>query len=265
MPRRLREHSGTGIYHVMLRGINRQDIFECPDDYLQFMRILEHLVCRHDEGGEVLPPLCTIYAYCLMNNHVHLLIREREENISEIMKRIGVSYVRYYNGKYERKGPLFEDRFRSEAVNSIEYFMTLLRYIHQNPVKSGLVREVRDYQWSSWSEYEGQSGRPVICDTYSVLKRLDAENVYEWVTMPVNDDYILDVDSKTNSVITDDDLKSYIVGMTGLLTSQDISALPKPERNRIIKDLCNYGASVRQIARVTGVAYGVVYRINAKR
>ena len=264
MPRRLREHSGTGIYHVMLRGINRQDIFECPDDYLLFIRILEHLVYRHDEGGAVLSPLCTIYAYCLMNNHVHLLIREREENISEIMKRVGVSYVRYYNGKYERKGPLFEDRFRSEAVNSIEYFMTLLRYIHQNPVKSGLVSEVRDYQWSSWSEYEGQSGRPVICDTYSVLKRLDAENVYEWVTMAVNDDGILDVDSKTNSVITDDELKSYIVGTTGLLTSQDISALPKQERNKIIKDLCNYGASVRQIARVTGVAYGVVYRIGKK-
>ncbi len=264
MPRCLREHSATGIYHVMLRGINRQDIFECPEDYLLFLRILEHLVYRHDDRGAVLPSLCTIYAYCLMNNHVHLLIREREENISEIMKRVGVSYVRYYNGKYERKGPLFEDRFRSEAVNSIEYFMTLLRYIHQNPVKSGLVREVRDYQWSSWSEYEGQSGQTVICDTYSVLKRLDAENVYEWVTMPVNDDYILDVDSKTNSVITDDELKSYIVGMTGLLTSHDISALTKPERNRIIKDLCNYGASVRQIARVTGVAYGVVYRIDKK-
>ena len=89
MPRRLREHSVTGIYHVMLRGINRQDIFECPDDYFLFMRILEHLVCRHDAVGGVLPPLCTIYAYCLMNNHVHLLIREREENISEIMKKLG--------------------------------------------------------------------------------------------------------------------------------------------------------------------------------
>jgi hypothetical protein len=141
--------------------------------------------------------------------------------------------------------------------------MKLLQYIHQNPVKSGIAREVSDYQWSSWSEYEGRPGLK-ICDTYSVLKRLDAENVYEWVTMPVNDDYILDIDSKTSSMITDDELKSYIIGTTGLTTSQDVSVLPKEVRNRILKDLCNYGASVRQIARVTGVAYGVVYRIDKK-
>ena len=263
MPRRLREYSESGIYHVMLRGINRQDIFECPDDYQMFLNILVHLVDRHGEDGAKLPPLCTFYAYCLMNNHVHLLIRERKENISEIMKRIGVSYARYYNGKYERNGALFEDRFRSEAVNSMEYFMKLLQYIHQNPVKSGIAREVSDYQWSSWSEYEGRPGLK-ICDTYSVLKRLDAENVYEWVTMPVNDDYILDIDSKTSSMITDDELKSYIIGTTGLTTSQDVSVLPKEVRNRILKDLCNYGASVRQIARVTSVAYGVVYRIDKK-
>ena len=144
MPRRNREHSGTGIYHVMLRGINRQDIFESSDDYAMFLSILHHLVDRQTDDGESLPPYCTIYCYCLMNNHVHLLIREREESISDVVKRIGVSYVRYYNDKYERNGPLFQDRFRSEPVNTIEYFMTLLRYIHQNPVKSGLVSEVKE-------------------------------------------------------------------------------------------------------------------------
>ena len=262
MPRRLREYSATGIYHVMLRGINRQDIFECPDDYQMFLNILGHLINRIAEDGTMLPPLCTIYAYCLMNNHVHLLIRQREENISEIMKRIGVSYARFYNGKYERKGALFEDRFKSETVDSIEYFMRLLQYIHQNPVKSGIVKEVRDYPWSSWLEYEGKPIGQRICDTGPVLKRLGTENVYEWVTIPVNDDYILDIDSKANSMMTDDELKLYIVGTTGLTTSQDVAALPKQERNRVLKGLCDYGASVRQIARVTGVAYGVVYRIS---
>ena len=66
MPRRLREHSGTGIYHVMLRGINRQDIFESSDDYSIFLKILSHLVDRHTDDGAALPPLCTIYCYCLM-------------------------------------------------------------------------------------------------------------------------------------------------------------------------------------------------------
>lgn len=88
MPRRLREYSATGIYHVMLRGINRQDIFECPDDYQMFLNILGNLVNRVAEDGTMLPPLCTLYAYCLMNNHVHLLIRQREENIMIMMNEL---------------------------------------------------------------------------------------------------------------------------------------------------------------------------------
>jgi len=263
MPRRNREYSPTGIYHVMLRGINSQDLFESPDDYMMFLLILFHLVNRYDEDGAALPPLCTFYCYCLMNNHVHLLIREREEGISDVVKRIGVSYARYYNDKYERNGPLFQDRFRSEPVNSIEYFMTLLRYIHQNPVKSGLVADVRDYQWSSWPEYEGRSDHLLICDTHTVLNRLEADNVYEYVTMLV-DDNILDIGDETRSNITDDELKLYIIGMTGLRTSQDVASLSKDERNGILRQLCSYGAGVRQISRVTGVPYGIIYRINSK-
>ena len=122
MPRQERLQSATGIYHVMLRGINKQDIFEDDEDYIQFLKILNGLVDRHDDDGHILPAHCTFYAYCLMTNHVHLLIRERDELISESIKRIGVAYARYYNHKYERNGHLFQDRFRSEPVNSIEYF-----------------------------------------------------------------------------------------------------------------------------------------------
>ena len=260
MPRRSREQSATGIYHVMLRGINRYDIFEDTDDYRMFLRILGHLVFRQDNNMNALPPLCTIYCYCLMNNHVHLLIREREEGISEIMKRIGVSYARYYNEKYERSGPLFQDRFRSEAVNSIEYFMTLLRYIHQNPVKAGLVKDVRDYKWSSWAEYENQSSTLGICDVRVVLNRLDSENVYEWVTTPVNE-VIIDIDNDSKFSVTDDDLKTYINGKTGLTASQGVASMPKQQRKETIQNLFDYCKNMRQIARVTELPYGVVYRI----
>ncbi len=263
MSRRYREPSPTGIYHVMLRGINRQDLFESPDDYRMFLHILRLLIDRHDDEGRMLPPLCTIYCYCLMNNHIHLLIREREEGISDIVKRIGVSYARYYNEKYERQGALFQDRFRSEPVCTIEYFMTLLRYIHQNPVKSGLAVAVSSYPWSSWSEYERRPGCVRICDTDTVMKRLDSENVYEFVTMPVYDN-VLDIDNIGYSSMSDDELKSYIIGTTGLKTSQDIATLTKAERNEILIGLCQLGASLRQLSRVTGVPYGVIQRISAK-
>ena len=94
-----------------------------------------------------------LYAYCLMSNHIHLLIREREDTIGMEIKRIVSSYVYYYNHKYSRDGHLFRERFKSEPVNDMAYFVTLLRYIHQNPVKAGMVAEVKDYEFSSWDEY----------------------------------------------------------------------------------------------------------------
>ena len=140
MARPIREKSGTGVYHVMLRGINCQDIFEDEEDYLQMTSILRGLTDRYDDKGLRLPPLCIFYAYCLMSNHIHLLIQEREEHISEVVKRIGVTYAHYFNKKYERNGHLFQDRFRSEPVDSIEYFVILLRCIHQNPLKAFLLK-----------------------------------------------------------------------------------------------------------------------------
>jgi REP element-mobilizing transposase RayT len=83
MARQLRKKSGTGIYHVMVRGINRQDIFEDEEDYLQMVSILRALSDRHDEQGLRLPPLSIFYAYCLMSNHLHLLLREQEEEVSD--------------------------------------------------------------------------------------------------------------------------------------------------------------------------------------
>lgn len=258
MPRKERQQSATGIYHVMLRGINRQDIFEEDEDYIQFQRVLHALIERHDNQGMQLSPLCTIYAYCMMSNHVHLLLRERDESIGDSIKRIGVAYARYYNKKYERNGHLFQDRFRSEPVNNLEYFMTLMKYIHQNPVKAGLVAEVRDYPWSSWSEYEGSFS--LICDTSPVIKRMDRQNLYEFVTMPVDDDRILDIDYNNGSKLEDEEVKSRLIKMSGVVNPMDIQKLNKKERNIILKQLCEYGANIRQISRITGISYGVVYR-----
>ena len=84
MARQMRKKSGTGIYHVMPRGINRQDIFEDDEDYLQMTSILRGQSERYDEKGLRLPPFCTFYAYCLMSNHLHLLIQEREDNVREL-------------------------------------------------------------------------------------------------------------------------------------------------------------------------------------
>ena len=110
---------------------------------------------RYDDEGNPCGSNCTYYAYCLMSNHFHLLIRVREESVGETVKRIASSYVYYYNRKYGRDGHLFKERFKSEPVNDMAYFTVLLRYIHQNPVKAGIVEKVKDYEYSSWGEFDG--------------------------------------------------------------------------------------------------------------
>ena len=127
MARQARVVSGTGIYHVMMRGINRQNIFEDEEDYTRFLELLLQMVCPVDDNGHPLPSRCTFYAYCLMTNHVHLLIRDGAESLAAVIKRIGVSYAQYYNKKYIHFGHLFQDRFKSEPVNDNGYFFTLLR------------------------------------------------------------------------------------------------------------------------------------------
>ena len=156
MPRQARKESGTGIYHVMLRGINRQDIFEDAEDYMRMLRCMQLMLEQYDDLGNHLPPLCTFYAYCLMSNHVHLLLRVNQEDIGSTIKHLAVMYAMYYNQKYSRSGHVFQDRFKSEPVNDMAYFVTLLRYIHQNPTKAGIVSKVGDYDWSSWKEYTGE-------------------------------------------------------------------------------------------------------------
>ena len=89
MARLARQQSGTGIYHVMLRGINRQNIFEDDEDFQRMVGSLYALCHRFDEEGNRLPGLCSFYAYCIMSNHVHLLLQEKEESIGQkISKRV---------------------------------------------------------------------------------------------------------------------------------------------------------------------------------
>ena len=262
MARPIRKKSGTGIYHVMLRGINRQDIFEDGGDYMQMISILRGQSERYDEQGVRLPPFCVFYAYCLMSNHLHLLIQEREEIISDVVKRIAVTYAHYFNKKYERNGHLFQDRFRSEPVDTIEYFVTLLRYIHQNPVKAGIVESVADYPWSSWKEYESDGCRDAFCSTKGVLSRISREDLIELVSVPIEgDDKILDIDTDGCKSVSDSDVKAFLLDSHGIANPLMVQSLEKTRRNEVLSAVLALGAGIRQASRLTGVSFGVIQKI----
>ena len=138
MPRKPRILSSTGIYHVILRSINQHIIFEEDYDYQKFLYILSDCAKKYD---------VTIYAYCLMDNHVHLLISSSPGNLGTFFQSLGTRFVRWYNTKYSRSGHLFQDRFHSVAIENEISFLSVLVYIHNNPVKANVIRYPSEYRW----------------------------------------------------------------------------------------------------------------------
>ncbi len=260
MPRQPRKSSGSGIYHVMMRGLNHQRIFEEPEDYYQFMYTLDRVRIQYDDSGLPSGTNCVFYAYCLMSNHFHLLIRERDERVGETIKRVASSYVYYYNKKYGRDGHLFKERFKSEPVNDMPYFITLLRYIHQNPVKGGIVTSVKDYEYSSWREYDGDLESCFhICNTDTVLRRIPLPDLAALVDDTLDDDICcLDMDDMSRTRPSDDQVWQKIISITGVASSTTFQQLDKRVRREALAQLKRMGASNRQLERLTGIGRGVI-------
>ena len=252
MPRAAREKSSTGIYHVMLRGINHQIIFEDDEDYQKFLWTIKDT--KEKSGYE-------IYAYCLMSNHIHLLLKEVTEDLGIVFRRIGASYVYWYNWKYSRRGHLFQARYKSEAVEMDSYFLTVLRYIHQNPYKAGIVKNIADYPWSSYGEYVGE---PRICDVEFALNmfstnRVNAVKLFKEFNLVENQDRCLDYDQDAR--LNDTEASNFIRSISGVQSPTEIQGFKKDKRNEVIKECKAKGLSIRQIERLTGVSFGVIRTI----
>ena len=239
MPRKARKKANSQMYHAMIRGINRQQIFEDAEDYSTFIRILEEV--REKSKFE-------LYAYCLMGNHVHLMIKECEETIETIFKRIGGKYVYYYNTKYERIGHLFGDRFKSEPIDTDSYFRVVLRYIHQNPIKAGICSKVEDYPYSSYAEYT-QTAK--IVNTEYVFSILPKEEFLEFINAP-NDDACLEIETEHRKAVTDEQAKKIIEKVSGCSNVTEFQGLDADKKKKAIKTIYKKGVSIRQIIRLTG-------------
>lgn len=249
MPRRAREKSSTNIYHVMLRGINRQDIFEDNEDKKFFLLIVRDCV-RISE--------CQIYAYCLMSNHVHILVRTVTETIDVIMKRIGSRYAQYFNEKYGRVGHLFQDRFKSEAVEDDKYFLTVLRYIIQNPMKAGIESNLGNYIWSSYGAYVDRWDH-ITNISFALEMTGGKEKLIEFLKEG-NEDSALDV-STGRTRISDEELKSRMLQITGCRTVADYQNMPKEKQKSYVLQMHKKGFSLSQIAILTGKSKTKIHKI----
>ena len=247
MARTTRKKSQTAIYHIMLRGINQQQIFIEDEDYYKFLRVLKD--CKEICGFE-------LYAYCLMGNHVHLLIKEGKETIDNILKRVGSRFVYWYNIKYDRKGHLFQDRFRSEPVDDQSYFNTVLVYIHQNPKNGGICKDLGDYKFSSYNEYINKS---YITDTEFVLSYWDVETFKEYNQLPLKH-RCLDISEISAARVTDEQAVKIIKRVTKCENPSEFQKIDEDKKRKYLKTLNSKGISIRQLNRLTGIPKGIIER-----
>ncbi|KAB3527514.1 transposase [Alkaliphilus serpentinus] len=251
MPRKAREKSESGLYHIILRGINKQIIFEDEEDKKKFLQTLKDY---KDKRGY------KVYGYCLMGNHIHIILHEIEEGIEIVMKSIGASYVYWYNWKYNRSGHLFQDRYKSEPIEDEGYLLTALRYIHQNPLKAGITDNIEDFQWSSYREYVNKEE---IVDTDYILKMLDSDRktaIEKFIAFhkDTNEEKCLDIEKKRR--LTDKEGIEIIKRVCKVNNCLEIQQIEQDMRNKYLKKLKEEGLSTRQIARLTGISRGIVLK-----
>src|SRR5438128_8424323 len=153
MPRRASAEVEGGLYHVITRGNNRRQIFNSPAHYEKFLSLLATQKVR-------LPFF--LYAYCLMTNHVHLLIERQADPLGRIMHRVLTGYSQYYNRRYRRVGHLLQGRHKAILCQSDRYLTELVRYIHLNPVRAGMVVEPEQYEYSGHRAYLGLESTDIV-------------------------------------------------------------------------------------------------------
>ncbi len=244
MPRQARKRSVTAIYHVILRGMDKMSLFYDDNDRKLFLKQLKSQVCPDFE----------IYCYCLMTNHIHLLVKSNL--LSHYMHHIAFVYAMWFNAKYHRKGYLFQDRFRSEGIETENYLIQCFRYILQNPVKAGICRQVSDYRWSSYRLYYNSSASFV---NVGFIKNFFSDRIqFEKYLLERNQTSFLEYLSERQ--MRDERLREML---KALLRGRDIHTLAKDEQKMILRQMLKEtDVELRQLARISGVSIGIIRYLN---
>ena len=169
MARRPRVFAPGLLYHVIVRGNQQLKTFRSEDDYQAYLDRLEHYRTRFQ---------VRIYAYCLMPNHVHLLVETSSTPLSKFMQGLQQSYTQYFNRRYRKVGHLFQGRYKAIICDKDKYLLALVRYIHLNPVRAGLVKRPDRYVHSGHRSYLSISGGKII-ENRPILGLLGGKKAYE--------------------------------------------------------------------------------------
>jgi len=244
MARTARVKSISGIFHIMLRGIDKQDLFLSQSDYETFIRYLRRVQKKKNFN---------LFAYCLMPNHVHLLLMEKDNDPGSSLQCLEISYAQYFNRTYNRVGHVFQNRFKSEPINDDPYFITVTRYIHYNPVKAGLTKHIYQYYWSSIHEYKTPTG--LVNTDFTIKLFGDIETFYEYHQI-IPEEKCLDYENK--QVISDEEAELLI---HSVVSTQDFHTYSSDRQTEIIKRIkAKTGVSISQMERVLGISKYYIHK-----
>ena len=255
MPRKPRTMSSTGIYHIILRSVNQHLIFEEDSDYQKFVYILSDCKMKYD---------IKVYAYCLMDNHIHLLLNSPMDKLSVFFQSLGTKFVRWYNNKYLRTGHLFQDRFRSTSIESERAFLATIVYIHNNPVKANMCRYPSEYRWSSYNAYYGQKNSLIDASLADKIAgdRDSLHRFFSRATNHSNDELFADDHRMQKLFLTDEKALEVFISTSKLTSTSEVNNLNRVQRNHLICELRSKGLTIKQVARLMDISLATVKRLS---
>ena len=257
MPRKLRTYSLSKTYHIIFRGLNKQNIFYDDQDKRVFLKKLIDIKTEF---------YFQIFAYCLMINHVHLVIRVEDEMLSKGMKSLLIRYSSYFNKKYERIGTFVQDRFKSKNIENQKYFLDVCRYVHRNP-ENALICKTKDYEWSSYKEYISENKSRII-DKEILLAYFnnDINEFINFTTKINHDDIDKYADFEIYGKLNDDEVLEIIINKFNLENVPNAINFFKKKDNFELKQYISKiknieGISLNQISRIFELDRGRLRRI----
>lgn len=234
----------SNIYHIIIKGTDDNDIFYSNDDRYAFLERLK--ICKQKYKFQIL-------AYCLMSNHIHLVIKVDKKFLSKSIQSLTIRYASYFNKKYDHKGPFVQNRFKSKNIENLDYFLKVCRYVHRNPEKAGITRTF-NYRWSSYNEYINEEkiiNKNILMHYYNNIN-----DFIEYTNKSESIDEVVNIaDYELYNKLNDKDLIEIIIKKFALDSVEDIASYFKEKNNRIkLKELKDVqGISISQISRVTRI------------
>ncbi len=252
MPRKPRVQI-AGYYYIVNRGIKKETVFKDDQDYQYFEKLLYNCTTMYN---------VILHSYCLMSNHYHLLleIQQNDQSISKCMRCLNSAYAIKFNKKYKRSGHLWQGRFKSWYITNKIYLYTLIRHIEQNPLKTNIVKSLKNYPYSSYHYFLDHKNTPSALQKSWIVKNFqtDVETIKQFIETPVDLNILQELKKASNFIIKPKTEKKLDIKYLKKLLKNTKN---KKERNKQINQAYKSGYSQYMIAKVLNLSQPTINKI----